>query len=207
VKPLLLSLILALAPCAFASSKTPDNLYQVEAIVFRPKNPTTKELVPDDVGEVNFRGAIDIEALAEELPASELGTEYQNLADNKWLLGSAEKSLVASGKYEVLAHVAWYQHLANQIKSIPIKLPKPLEIEGTDEPPLTDGIIQMKWLHNPIAKVDLIYNHGSKSSAKARRFRLQETARMKLNRLHYFDHPMFAVLLQVAKAQIVNEEE
>ena len=94
---------------------------------------------------------------------------------------------------------------------------EPMFIEQLLRPrPEIDGAIRIRggfYLHadidlsrfrvippaNKIAPAPPVYEAAGPEAAQKTRLELKETRRIKLNEIHYFDHPMYGVILQVSR--------
>ncbi|MGE0486092.1 MAG: CsiV family protein [Gammaproteobacteria bacterium] len=186
--------------------------YQVEVVVFR------------HAGTLNSSGEMfpALASLPDYDSAMRLVTELPDLADEPGALPGAapvevafrplpraERRLagaaarVASGDYELLLAAAWRQpsfgvagarrvYLSDLDEggAAPIRLgPGGVPLART---PRVEGTVAIKVARLLHVEVDFVYDHDGTP------VRLAETRRVKLRETHYFDHPLFGVLVQVA---------
>ena len=204
---------------ASATSSTQEKRYLVEVIVFNYNGSISAageiwhRISPIEYSPEHFTSE---ESAVEELsPADELKdpVEYTEL---KELLPYLSK-LVADPRYEVVTFTAWTQPLFEKKSAIRVELGPVLDPvltidEGTPfSGPAIEGSLQL--FENRLLFVDLdlrneIVNSDSGllsvDSAQAIKnsgtFRIQEKRRVKLNEIHYFDHPFFGALVRVSRA-------
>lgn len=205
MRKILLVILFALLSCnAHASS------YQVEMIIF-------EHLYPDVDSELWHTG----QKLPDLTDSIELGTDhnsstaFQVLPAHKYILGNIYGALKTSKSYRPLLHIAWQQPALTSSRAESVHIRK---VEGVSEQDnfqdafvKVDGIVRIRastFLH---ADVDLAYFFQSVPASqiavgnvntdpqRANFVRLTESRRMKLNELHYFDHPLFGVVMRVSR--------
>ena len=187
--------------------------YQVEIIIF-------EHLFHDAEGEVSEIG-LKIPDLSNTIQlssdASEGDTAYRLLPSSMYKLGGVYSELRSSREYRPILHIAWQQPQVTQSRSKYVHIRKD---DGTtqqdnaeDALVKLDGVIRIRSSQFLHADVDLFYfinelsesfinaNAGSKDSnqIQATFVELNETRRMKLNELHYFDHPVFGLFMRVSR--------
>ena len=168
------------------------------------------------------------EALAEapaEAPAEALQpAPYRLLPPARHRLGGIHNVLRREAEYQPLLHLSWQQPAATgrQARHVRLRHPAPdsATAPATEEPmfieqlirprPEIDGAIRIRggfYLH---ADIDLsrfrvippappVYEAAGPEGRQKTRLELKETRRIKLNEIHYFDHPMYGVILQVSR--------
>lgn len=177
--------------------------YQVEVLVFRHAGgqSTGGEQWPELAVRPEIAQATRL-LTTTELPASaaEDGTPppFVLLPRGEWRLGGAARRL-GSGGYELLHAAAWRQPGYGVVGARRVYIGDADEIVrvgpgGNPAPgvPRVAGTVAIKVARLLHVEVDLVYDHDGQP------VRLQETRRVKLRETHYFDHPLFGVLVQVA---------
>ena len=124
--------------------------------------------------------------------------------------------LYSDPRYSVVTHAAWIQPLYEKRESVPVELISASELESTSvfrraKDPVT-GSIQI--FENRLLFVDLDVKNEFRDDAHrslgfaetnaarpAGVYRLKEKRRVKLNEIHYFDHPFFGALVRVSRWQ------
>jgi len=195
---------------AFFSCNAHAAWYQVELIIFEHLYPDvdselwhTGQQLPDLADSVEL-------ATGQSAPAS-----FLVLPSHKYILGNIYGALKSSKDYRPLLHIAWQQPALTPSRAESVHIRK---IEGISEQDiLQDGLVKVDgtvrirastFLH---ADVDLAYffqsipasqitaGNFSTDLQQANFARLTESRRMKLNELHYFDHPLFGVVMRVSR--------
>ena len=186
--------------------------YQVEIIIFENLHHS-----PD--GEISRTGLklpdfTDSIILDEGNGAND--SAFKLLPTGLYKLGGVYNELKFSRNYRPLLHMAWQQPALNQYQAKNVLIRK---IEGDGQSGNTDPLIKIEgtirvrsaqFLH---VDVDLYYFVNSLSESFIRSgtagepanslqtefAELRETRKMKLNELHYFDNPIFGLLLWVSR--------
>jgi hypothetical protein len=155
-------------------------------------------------------------ALPEQLDVSDkdillsnTNTERQLLNESQLGLKETAKRLTSTGEFAILAHLAWSQAAETREAAKNSRLPDGMSRNGL---PLSGKVKLYKQKFEHIAlelqcTKQLPDSIASDFAAKQQlpqsvvgqqwRFRLQESRKVKLNELQYFDHPMCGVLLVV----------
>jgi len=152
---------------------------------------------------------------------------YKLLPKDKYRMGGIYRVLRLSEKYRPLIHTSWQQPGVARARPVHIEkldgaIPE-TELSDVNEPDflippkaIVDGIIRVRGGHFLHVDVDLAYFLDSISipglsphrdtvandmlvNQNAEYVRLNETRKIRLNELHYFDHPMFGLILQVSR--------
>ena len=207
--------------CLPASAEA-ESWYQVEVIIFDRLYPDsageqwrdTPFILPDD--PVEPRAAL----AGERLP-------YSLLPRARHRLGGIYNVLGRAPEYRPLLHLSWRQPAAEGRRASYVRLqhppPDPTTAPAAAEPMfveqlvrperIIDGVIRIRggfYLH---ADIDLSCfkpippeNTLPPASATAEpaaiqktRLALKETRKIKLDEIHYFDHPMYGLILQVSR--------
>ncbi len=184
--------------------------YQVELIIF-------EHLYPDVDSELWHTGQklpdlTDTIELATDQSAS---ASFLILPSHKYILGNIYGALKSSKDYRPLLHIAWQQPALTPSRAESVHIRKIEGVSGEDnlqdELVKVDGTVRIRastFLH---ADIDLAYffqsipasqitaGNVSTDLQQANFARLTESRRMKLNELHYFDHPLFGVVMRVSR--------
>ncbi len=155
---------------------------------------------------------------------------FKTLPKDKYRMDGIYRVLRFSEEYRPLIHISWQQPGAKRARAVHIeKLDSAMpekELSDDNEPDflippkaIVDGIIRVRSGHFLHVDIDLVYFLDSLSNTEffpsgetnkngmfvnqnAEYVRLKETRKIKLNELHYFDHPMFGVILQVSRLRL-----
>jgi hypothetical protein len=187
--------------------------YQVEIIIF-------EHLFHDAEGEVSHIG-LKIPDLSNTVQlSSDTGTgdsAFRLLPSSMYKLGGVYSELRTSREYKPILHLAWQQPQLTQSRSKYVHIRKDdgtvQQADENDALVKLDGVIRIRSSQFLHADVDLFYfinelsesfisaNAGTLDSSRiqAEFVELNETRRMKLNELHYFDHPVFGMLMRVSR--------
>jgi hypothetical protein len=192
--------------------------YQVEIIIF-------EHLFHDAEGEVTHTG-LKIPDLSKTIQlSSDTGggdSAFRLLPSSMYKLGGVYSELRSSREYRPILHLAWQQPQLTQSRSKYVHIRKDdgtvQQADVNDALVKLDGVIRIRSSQFLHADVDLFYfihelsasfinaNAGSQDTnpIQATFVELNETRRMKLNELNYFDHPVFGMLLRVSR---LNSEQ
>jgi len=201
IRILLAGLILVFSSHVFAK------WYQVEMIVF-------EHLIPDSSGELWNAGNVPDYSNAIELVTGPDGSNaFKMLPSSRHKLGGVNKVLKLSSEYRPVYHVAWQQPelTKSRAKKVHIKNPE-ARINGT---------VNLRGGHLLHLDLDISYfidlytesvtsftEEGSEEVVMediimtGTYAQMKETRRIKLNELHYFDHPLFGVLMRVTRLEV-----
>ena len=194
--------------------------YQVEVVVFKHLEAMTAggEQWPELMSLPAFGRAmeliVDLPEMSDEPPplegedAADAGPiAFKLLERAERRLTAVERRLRLSREYKPLIFAAWRQpsfgvSRAKRIYLSDVKrrrLGDAVRAGGASEDQITlastpqvEGIVRVKIGHLLHVDVDFLYYHEGTP------VRLTETRKLKLNELHYFDHPLFGVIVQVS---------
>ncbi|MEE9354166.1 MAG: CsiV family protein [Methylococcaceae bacterium] len=167
--------------------------FQIEVIVFTHNQPTseqfeiTKNLTKWPDGLVNLGGKTAA-SLGFTTPMNHLRTLTDEL-----------KGLKQSGRFVPVIYEAWEQSVYSNTKGSPVHLFVG-EVRGLSRRHRIDGYVQLQRGHYLFMKVDmelLGQELGVDDVSFPAVYRVNERRRIKLNEVHYFDHPKFGLLTQV----------
>lgn len=204
----------------FVSNTAQARWYQVEVVVFKHLEAMAAggEQWPELMDLPDFGRAMDLivdlpEMSDEPQPlegegASDAGPiAFKLLERSERTLTAVERRLRRSSGYRPLIFAAWRQpsfgiRRAKRIYLSDVKrvqMGDAVRAGGASEGPFTmastpqvEGIVRIKIGHLLHVDVDFLYYHEGTP------VRLVETRKLKLNELHYFDHPLFGVIVQVS---------
>lgn len=182
--------------------------YEVELMVFQHMGPDTSE------NEI-WRNSVPPQKLiqrmleAEELANSE---KITNLTDKQ--LAHLASRLQASSAYALITHLAWLQSLLPKRQAPLVALRRGVlsNVAPSSNSALV-GTVRVYGGHFILVELELLLRPSGgtqtpiQNTSDSRfgyyerqfdvRYTLSEKRRLKLNEIHYFDHPMFGAILQV----------
>lgn len=182
--------------------------YRMELLVFEHRYPETDgELLPAETP--GLADAIWLDFTAVPL-LSEAGFGswtphgyYAPLPAASYMLHSAFRTLERIADYRALVHVGWNQPGHRRARAVRIAY---ADISCVTEPesgpplPRLDGTVRLRDAGRLYADVDLLLRPCAADSGAGESVSLRESRRVLLNRIYYFDHPIFGVLLQVTRS-------
>lgn len=187
--------------------------YRVEVIVF-------ENLYSDGDGEVwdKLPGLPEKDRLVTVNldPTAAEGTSYQALPENNRRLDGIYSALKFSKQYRPVLHMAWQQPGvgASRARNVQIRKEEGEIIEDGIEVPLikVDGVVKIRstrllhvdvdlaWFFQAVPESFLLFGPQPNEDINTYRYvRIKESRKIKLNEVHYFDHPLFGVLIQVSR--------
>jgi len=186
--------------------------YQVEIILF-------EHLYPDAGGEVWHagQGLPDVQGSMELVTDSAAGdVPFLLLRSGQHKLEGVYRALRSSRSYRPILHLAWQQPgygAGAGAKKVHIRDTLAARENPEEAPVRVDGSIRLRVSRFLHADVDLAYFfqpvpgylvNGTAETLPvtgetAQYSRLRESRRMKLNELHYFDHPLFGLFMRVSR--------
>jgi hypothetical protein len=190
---------LGLASFPLAAQDTTLQQFDVEMVIFRVNNPTfTQE--DWSLEEARAKARIPVAPAAadgeEVAPPPDAGAAVVVTQDSEssiqptsvaqFKLNSVENSLRRSRAYSPVAHVGWSQ------PGFAMNNPRPLAIESLLPPGTgitgTVSMVRGRYLHMTVEM-----NYVSPIDGK--RYVLREQRRMRSGEKHYFDHPVFGIVV------------
>lgn len=201
--PLTITRIITLLALACASLPAAAAGYHVEVIVFAHLRHADDGEVSPAVGTYpDFSGSVE--------PAVEYDADnpFLLLTTGFYKLGGVYNQLRASGIYRPLVHMAWQQPALTGDHALPVHVSLS-EMAADSAVMKIDGAVRIRAAQFLHADVDLLYFPDNLPALPptpgedqlAGFTRMKESRRMKLNELHYFDHPLFGMLLYVSRAR------
>lgn len=218
---LLLGVVLALTAQGAAA-----RWYQVEVVVFRqpPGAPGADELWPELIARPDFSRAVrlqrELPPMDDEPPAAARGEPAGPVAftplemSERRLAGVARR--VDGGGYQLLLATGWRQpgfgtaqprrvYVSDQEEPGTVGAAEtfaPLPGEPAQLPgPAVEGTVAIKVARLLHVELDLVLDHDGVP------VRLNETRRVKLREIHYFDHPLFGAVVQVSPYSLPDVAE
>jgi len=210
MKQLLLgSLLLLFSNLAYAK------WYQVEMVVF-------EHLVADNSGELwNTDDVPDYGGSVELVTEADGSNAFKMLPPSRYKLGGVNKNLRLSSDYRPVHHVAWQQPelTKSRAKKVHIKNPE-AKINGTVNlrgghllhldvdisyfvDLYTEAVTSFTEENISIADEDVEEIEVDEGIIMSGTYaQMKETRRIKLNELHYFDHPLFGVIMRVTRLEV-----
>ena len=176
------------------------NWYKVELLVF-------ENLGPDYSGEVwdvqheypDLQRSVEI---ITAIPGDEDGLiAFKGLNAAAKKLSGIYASLKSSSEYRPIMHTGWQQPAmnGNNARSVHIKLEDQFKTR-------LDGSVRIRSGHYLYIDIDLAYFHGLSAGSEAEKLNsnaaftlMNETRKVKLNEIHYFDHPLFGLVMRVSR--------
>lgn len=187
--------------------------YTVEVLVFAELDDSglDEETWSPDPGLPDLTGALE--------PGSP-GSKFQWLTRSNLTLSAVARQLDRSGRYRTLLLSGWRQPGYGPRRALPVHvrsdpsmaLISPEQASGTgfvsvgNDQTGIEGVVRVhrsRFLH---VLVDLLYSRPGASSLNAvadsaagtpTLFRLEQTRRMRSREMHYYDHPLFGVLVKI----------
>jgi hypothetical protein len=193
--------------------------YQVEVVVFRHLEGQSAggEAWPDLTDLPEFGRAMELivtlPEMSDEPPplAQDSGSDrtpiaFELLDDKERKLNGVQSRLQRSGEYEPLLFAAWRQPSFGVARAKRIYLSDvylaarggrtSVDAKTADRAPAmaprAEGVVRVKVGRLLHVDVDFLYYHEGSP------VRLTETRKLKLREIHYFDHPLFGVIVQVS---------
>jgi len=195
------------------ASHASANWYQVEMIVF-------EHLYPDTAGEqwYNNQGLPDI-TNSVELVTDQLKERvaYQVLPSGRYKISGVYSALKSSRDYRPIMHIAWQQPglTRSRAKYVHIRRMEGLSNPDSIQEGLVkiDGTVRLRGGHFLYLDIDFAYFlnalpesminsamiNENVTNQLSDHTRLSESRKVKLNELHYFDHPLFGVITWVRR--------
>lgn len=194
--------------------------YQVEVIVFRhvgPANPD-EEIWPDLESLPDFH---DAENLFVDLPnysegsESELANEvkipellaFESLPSSALKMSGVFRQLRTLSSYTPLLHIGWRQPDLNSLRARRVFISDKPRIEndvasvrlGASIEERVEGTVQISAGRLLYVGTDFVNYFGESA------VRITEQRKVKLKEIHYFDHPLFGVIVEVTPYRIADQ--
>lgn len=200
-----LLLLVFLQPGLVLANQANPPKVQVEVIIFQSLalRGWTEEYWPDFDGITSTLGTKRLDGI----------DGYAQLIEkDKFNLLEEVSKMTTDRGYDVLAHIAWQQPLESNDSASPILLDPAIQMRRADSSPLLGKIrvYQERFIH---AEVYLEIDRQIPNRIRERfanhqqiplewlldswRFKIDESRRVRYGQLHYLDHPIFGVLIQI----------
>lgn len=222
-------LLIAVFISQFALAEEQESWYQVEVIVFDRLYPNLDGEQWQNQEFRIRDNMVELEPTSKITGADQELVPFMLLNKNRNRMSGVYRVLKLSSEFRPLYHVSWQQPATERRYSRYVHIQKldeeqPAIITHAAEEPdfleefnlpnrIVDGSIRIRsgfYLH---ADVDLSYFKQLPAENKTIRtseetfedelektvIKLKETRKIKLNEIHYFDHPMYGVILQVSR--------
>lgn len=197
--------IILLLVCMGGSFAVRAEGYHVELVVFENLHPVADGEISQTVTAYpDYSNSIE--------PGSD--NPFRLLSSALYKLDTVYSRLKTSGVYRPLLHLAWQQPVLAGERAKAVHVMKS-EDAGGEMLVKLDGTVRVRAAQFLHVDVDLLYFIDAFPQsliqpavavtetgvpAQAKYARLREVRRMKLNELHYFDHPLFGMLLYISRA-------
>jgi len=189
--------------------------YQVEMVVF-------EHLATDTSGEMwNSDDVPDYRNTIELVTDASGSNAFKMLPSSRYKLGGVNKVLKLSSGYRPVYHVAWQQPelRKSRAKKVHIKNPE-AKINGTVNlrgghllhldlnisyfvDLYTESVTSFTEENISVAGEDVEGTEADEEIIMSGTYaQMKETRRIKLNELHYFDHPLFGVIMRVTRLEV-----
>ena len=204
--------IIILLALALASISVHAAGYHVEIIIFENLRPSMDgEISQTLLTYPDYSNSIEL------VGGDETGNPFRLLASGFYKLGGLYNQLKASGRYRPLLQMAWQQPAlyGDNARYVHILKTGSGDAGSTGDALVKiDGTIRVRAAQFLHADVDLVYFvnaqplptlHATADTAvpgapQPAYSRLHESRKMKLNELHYFDHPLFGMIMHIGRA-------
>lgn len=195
--------------CIFSTELMADERwYQVEVIVFS-QNAQNTERFEQTRSELELPANMAfLSRLEYSLPSLlQDPVAYARVTPEDMLLNNTYYKLQRSSNYQPLLHVSWIQPAqSNQIN-------RGVHLGAKDHSgvEILDGIVKIQRGHYLHLILDMEYKPDQISSANGMQFsdpviyQLKEKRRLRLNDVHYLDHPKFGIIVIIKPLQIESE--
>lgn len=188
---LLLPVLAIAAPEQSPENIAPTKVYEIEVMVFQ-----------NIQGELEGNELWVKERINMELENIDKAVEIKEMPREDSDLSKALEVLNADGNYRVLTHKQWLQNADPRSDAELVRLfTEDGELDGTFK------FFMSRFLHvnlNFIYKQKeskSIFQAGNSEDAPMIAFQLRERRRIRSNKIQYFDHPKFGVLVQVKQME------
>lgn len=212
----MLHFLIPVAAAQTGDEAAAGTLFQVEMLIFRYTDParTTAEIPRQPRPDMANRLEDDLARLDAGQPTAGMdsGTDsgartIRLVAEDRWQLQNAAQRLRRLDAYDVIAHIAWTQTAENAA----IAVPADISILGVNPAVLSGKVtlFQRRFLHLGMeltlgsAGTDNRVTGSAMTNIRSGNRALpaiNESRRIRLERLNYFDQPQFGVLALVTRA-------
>ncbi|MEE9255318.1 MAG: CsiV family protein [Pseudomonadales bacterium] len=134
----------------------------------------------------------ELEAALAVMPEIPIEAAYTELPQEEHVLGREASALARRAGYRVLAHHAWLQPLEENAPPTPVLIAA-RDDERTDAGGLL-GTVRVRLSRFLHAQITFSFPYGGAGGGYAH---LVEARRMRSQKLHYIDHPLFGALIRI----------
>ncbi|QBQ55065.1 CsiV family protein [Nitrosococcus wardiae] len=215
----------------------PATWYEIEILIFEhlTQNTRVSGTGLSNLASLDLSHALKLPSTGTQTLAEESAGLFP-LPSRTWKLTGIEQRLHQSSRYRNLLHRSWSQPATFPQGARPVYLRFPAstpsdrreetapETKLTSSPreypnPQLEGIIKLRQERFLQISLDLRYRHPSKTTLSGaeeevyqppppgRYFHLTESRRIHIQELHYFDHPLLGVLIQVRPGSAPNAND
>ncbi len=192
--------LLLLSLCS-ADSFAAGRWYQVELIIFKQYAATSERFYQTAHRIVWPSRLVELSGYASLHALQARPVSYTKIRSADWTMHWSERQLKRAG-YAPILHVSWLQQVGKNRLSNAVHI---YTTDGQGDYPL-NGFVRIQrgnYLH---LLVDLEYTRDitdpDSGAFRTVVYRLQEKRRIKLNEIHYLDHPRFGVIAEVKPVDI-----
>jgi hypothetical protein len=147
--------------------------YKVELLVFQHLDSRTDTELWRAAPAADYGGAVDLN-----------GARDRRFRATGVVLSALRSRLDNSRQYRVLEHVAWTQPGLGSGSAVPVRIRSPGALDGTVKVTLS------RYLH---VYSDFMFE----GAGVGQPVRVRDHRRMRSRELHYIDHPLFGILVQI----------
>ncbi len=198
--PLLLLAVAIFSQAALAACAGHAHCYQVEIIVFQ--NTSAKALQSETWASPqqmpNTTNAINLSYTNNQ-------SAYRLLPRSSFNMAQQAAALRRKANYRILSHIAWEQPLPD-----PHNAHSVLISAGSNNGWNLNGIITLSRvglinvasnliLNMPVSELSSTEQNTTFANRGFASFQLRQHQRMRVNEIHYFDHPLFGMLVEVTR--------
>lgn len=220
----LLLVTVSWVPTSYASpTSASSSIVHVEVIIFQTlaTRGWTEEYWPLTPGIMPHKDAIKLNTEASVIPESpdaldapEFSAFFNLLPADQLILNDVADSMTPTKGYDILAHFAWQQPALSQNNSPHILIDQYLQINRLETSAIFGGMRAYQERFNHI-EVELELDRRIPSSLRERfasyhgmelaslpenwTFLIKESRRIRPGELHYIDHPLFGVIVQISR--------
>lgn len=194
-------LVLILLSCNVLAEQS---WYQIEVIVFAQKAPNTEQFDQTQSQLSWPKKLVKLSEAALSMQEWILNPlSFTKLQAEDRLLQNVYYGLKKSRSYRPLVHLSWVQSARENQLSDAVQVYKKTGLQEDYE---VNGYIRLQRGHYLHLIADLEYAPAS-AQAEPFVYRLKEKRRIKLNEIHYLDHPKFGVVVTVKPIKLPDSGE
>lgn len=195
--------------CLFSTGLLADERwYQIEVIVFS-QNAENTEKFEQTQSELEFPSNLAfLSRLEYSLPSLlQDPVAYARVKPEDMLLNNTYYNLRRNSNYQPLLHVSWIQPAQSN------RINRGVHLGATDQngAEILDGILKLQRGHYLHLIMDMEFKPDQISSTNDIHFsdpviyQIKEKRRLRLNEVHYLDHPKYGVIVTIKPLQIKDK--